>query len=145
MTRHRVVGKQEVPAASSAPQSGGGGAGSRDDYWAKKEAYDKEHTQPRIVYQNARSHALAFLEILAGNDGLPITAATGKANKAKRYDELKDILDKLTVEFFNDTSTLRLTESIADAGLERAETPVALPSAEPEQYEPTQDDTGEWQ
>lgn len=148
VTRHRVVGKSEVPAAAASSAAPSGGGGSRDDYWAKKEAYDKENTQPRIQYQNARSHALQFLEILATQDGLPITAATGKANKAKRYDELKEILDKLTVEFFYDTSKLRVLERVADAGDVVITPPTPLPTAAPSEDEeefPSQDDTGEWQ
>lgn len=134
--RHRVTGKEAVPAPAARGQSAPSG-GSRDDYWKQKEVYDKEHTQPRIQYQNARSHALQFLEILATQDGLPITAAAGKANKAKRYEELKEILDKLTVEFYHDTNTLRVLDRVEDAGSVE-ETPVApLPTAEPTMPEET--------
>jgi hypothetical protein len=75
--------------------------------------------QASIAYQNARGNALALVELLLEHDGLPITGAAAKSAQAKRYEEIKAFVDKLTVEFFNDTVSLRLLQSVVDAGAEQ--------------------------
>lgn len=74
--------------------------------------------QDSIHYQNARGNALSFVELAVKLDALPFLASTGKAAQAKRFAELQALVDKLTVQFFHDTDTLRLLDSIEDAGAE---------------------------
>ena len=97
-------------------------------------------TQQSIHYQNSRNVAVQFLEVLAGQDALPITAASGKANKAKRFDELNEVLDKLTVKFFHDAETLRVLEQHADGGGIQDNDPQPLPDGE---VDPSEDDDDE--
>ena len=97
---------QAAPAAGagqSAPSKGGGYYGKTD-----------KATQDRIQYQNARSAALVAVQALLSHNALPGTKADTKAGVAARYDELVDIIDKLTVRFFRDTETLRRLETVAD-------------------------------
>jgi hypothetical protein len=115
----RVEGKDDnfkAPPPKSYGGGGGGfkGGGARDEYFKEKEKHDREEREPRIQYQSARKDALAFIAVLAEQDALPITAASGKGNKAKRYEELEEILDKLTVRFYNDILTLRVLEKVQD-------------------------------
>ncbi len=84
---------------------GGGGGGARNP-----------EVQSRISYQAARKDALTLVEILLDNEGLPVIGTSGKAAKAKRYEEILEFVDKLTVRFYNDTDTLRVTESVDDPG-----------------------------
>jgi hypothetical protein len=69
-----------------------------------------------IQYQAARNSALALVELLLKADALPISQAKTKSGESKRYDEIVGIVNKLTVQFHNDTHTLRLLETVADAG-----------------------------
>lgn len=71
---------------------------------------------PQIVYQSSRKDALEFVQIALANDALPLLGTKGKAAEAKRFEEVLDYVNKLTVQFYNDVTTLRLLESIPDAG-----------------------------
>lgn len=84
----------------------------------------------RMAYSNARSAALELAALLLANDAMPMSTAKSKDGVAKRFDEIKAIVDKLTVEFYFDGASGRKLESVADAGSK--ETRVApLPDAEP--------------
>jgi len=137
--QHRVEGKGEVPtkpAYSGKPAyNKGGGNSARDEYFKEKEKHDRDEREPRIQYQAARKDALEFLSVLAGQDALPITAAAGKGNKAKRFEELEEILDKLTVRFYNDTRSLRVLERVQDSDEEERTKAEPLPEVEPPQEE----------
>ena len=94
-----------APKAAYGGKKGGGG-------------YQKDpKIQKAISYQSARKDALVLVQLLLENDGLPILGTTGKAAKAKRYEEIVAYVDKLTVRLYNDTDTLRLLESIDDDGI----------------------------
>jgi hypothetical protein len=97
-------------------RGGGGGASARDKYWEDKDRYDKEEREPRIRYQAARRDAIDLVTVLSANDGLPIPKAQGKANVAKRFEEIMLIVEKLTAQFYHDTETLRVLERVADGG-----------------------------
>lgn len=131
VSQHRIETKGEGKPAAQARQGGGGkpnfaaNAASRDAYFKDKEKHDREEREPRIQYQAARKDALEFLQVLAAQDALPITAASGKGNKAKRFEELEEIVDKLTVRFYKDTLTLRVLERVQDS--EEGVAPVAIP------------------
>jgi hypothetical protein len=69
-----------------------------------------------IIYQNSRTAAISLVATLQAADALPISQAKSKAAEATRYEQILDIVNKLTVQFYFDVDTLRLTESVADAG-----------------------------
>jgi hypothetical protein len=71
-----------------------------------------------IVYQSSRKDALLLVQLLLENDALPLSTATAKSGIAKRYDEVKAFVDKLTVEFYGDVQTGRVLQSVVDAGAE---------------------------
>jgi hypothetical protein len=73
--------------------------------------------QESIEYQSSRKDAIQMLECLIQMDALPITSAKTKAGEAKRYEELMDLVDKLTVRYYNDVSTLRIFDTVADEGV----------------------------
>lgn len=111
------------PAISAAAQSAPtgqarGNQSGRDGYWAEKERRDIEETQPRIQYQSARKDAIQVVAILSQQDALPISKASSKAGEAKRYEQIMEIVDKLTVRFNEDTLTLRRLETVADEFVE---------------------------
>lgn len=114
--------KASGPAAGG-PQRAAGPAGDRQD---------------SIVYQSSRKDALALVELLVSQDALPISVAKTSAGKAKRYEEIMALVDKLTVQYFYDVTTLRNLERVADAGAD-GPAPEALPEdaqGEPEPAEP---------
>lgn len=119
---------QDGPApkvVASAPVSSGGG-------------YNDPARQASIIYQSSRKDAIEFVKILAQADALPISAAKSKSAEAKRFDQLKDIVDKLTVQFVRDVETLRLMETVEDAGSVEAAEEQPLPTtatSEPEEEE----------
>lgn len=79
-----------------------------------------------IVYQSSRKDALEFVKLLRAEDALPISVAKTAAGKAKRYDELLALVDKITVQFYYDVNTLRNLERVQDAGAD-GPAPEALP------------------
>ena len=93
-----------LPAKSAPAASGGGSFESR---------------QANIHYQSSRKDAVEIVRLLLANDALPMSEAKTKAGTAKRYDEIVAFVNKLTVQFFFDVETLRLTKSVADAGAEK--------------------------
>lgn len=112
-----------APAASSqdatpAGNSAGSGGGKK--------------TSQEIHYQNSRTAAVAFLDILERADALPISTAKDKAGKAKRFEQLLAFKEKLEVQFFHDLETFRLLEKHADAGEVEVPEPAPLPEPEPE-------------
>lgn len=70
-----------------------------------------------IHYQSARKDAIEMINVLVSMDALPITSAKTKAGEAKRYEELMELVDKLTVRYFNDTESQRILETVADEGI----------------------------
>ena len=69
-------------------------------------------------------------------DALPITAASGKANKAKRYEEIMVIFDKLRVKLYNDAQDIeRVLAAHADEGAVEDNAPQPLPEGEIEEPE----------
>jgi len=91
-----------------------------------------------IVYQSSRKDAIALVAVLQESDALPISAAKSKAAEATRYQQILDIVNKLTVQFVKDVETLRLLESVADAGDVEVAARGDLPAEEQEEEE--QDD-----
>lgn len=121
-----VSGKEGAPAA---PQRTGGGTAPTSN------------TQQNIHYQNSRGHAVELVGLLLENDALPKTGAKTAAGVAKRYDEIVEAVDKLTVKFFNDLETFRLFDTVADSGVVDTSADGALPDDELEADSPeTEDD-----
>jgi hypothetical protein len=90
-----------------------------------------------MAWGNAGNIAASLIVTLKDVDGLPLTAATGKANKAKRFDEVMEIFDKLRVKLYNDSLDInRVLDEVADFGAIQDNTPPALPNGEL----PTDDD-----
>jgi hypothetical protein len=80
--------------------------------------------------------ASSLLESLVALDALPITGSTGKASKAKRYDEVMEIFDKLRVKLFQDALDIsRVLDVHADEGAVEDTKPAALPDGEVEDPE----------
>jgi hypothetical protein len=48
-------------------------------------------------------------------EAIPLPAAT-KKNEGERYQVLIDVVNKLTVQFYHDAASLRLLDTVADAG-----------------------------
>jgi len=72
--------------------------------------------QASIVYQSSRKDAIHLVDILERSGSLPVSSAKGKAGEAKRYEQIHEIVDKITVQFYHDVETLRLLDTVADAG-----------------------------
>jgi hypothetical protein len=123
--------QKESPARGA---SGGGASGARS----------ADPKGPTIHYQNSRTAAIDVVALMLANDALPITEAKTKAGTAKRYEEILALINKITVQFFFDVETLRLTKSVTDAGAV-AKDPGKLPNDgdddhDGEHSEPTDDD-----
>lgn len=86
-------------------------------------------TQQSIHYQSARKDALEFVKVAQEADALPLLRTVSKAGEAKRYQELLDVIDKLTVQFYFDAETHRLLDSVVDAGADVETTDGAISDA----------------
>ena len=115
-TKEDAKGYQKVETVEqhkNAPAKAGAAVASRASSNVAAPSGGKERS---IHYQSARKDAITMLECLISIDALPITSAKGKAGEAKRYEELMDLVDKLTVRYYNDTETQRILETVADEG-----------------------------
>lgn len=83
---------QAVQPAVAPSRRASGGANSRDDYWANKETYDKEVTQPRISYAAAQKSAVAIVTTALANDVIGF----GNAKKADKMEMLLEYVDEIT-------------------------------------------------
>lgn len=95
-------------AAENSPSSPGGTHYSRS----------RDPKQTSIHYQNSRNCALDLIALLISQDALPISATKSPAGKAKRYEEIMALVDKITVQYFYDAETLRNLDRVQDAGAE---------------------------
>ena len=144
----KAAAKAATPAPATAPAAPAAKSGyqaekaNREAYWENKEKRDIEETEPRIRYQNARSAAIDVIGLLLQHDALPASAAKTKAGQAKRFDEITAAVDKLTVQYFTDTGTLRLLETVADGRIEGA-APAPLPPDTEQEEEQTEGGEGE--
>jgi len=111
-------GKLRVEQGKAPVVMPGGAAGSGDS------------RQQAIIYQNSRTAAVHLVETLLAADALPISAAKNKGGQAKRFEEILEVVNKLTVEFFFDVETLRKLEQIEDSGDVEAADPDPLPENE---------------
>jgi len=73
-------------------------------------------TQQSIHFQSARKDAIQIVGLLTTLDGLPISSAKTSAGKAKRYEEVMALVDKLTVRFYHDSESLRVLNGVSDEG-----------------------------
>jgi hypothetical protein len=115
-TKEDAKGYQKVETVEqhkNAPAKAGAAVASRAGSNVAAPSGGKERS---IHYQSARKDAITMLECLISIDALPITSAKTKAGEAKRYEELMDLVDKLTVRYYNDTETQRILETVADEG-----------------------------
>lgn len=123
----QVSSKAPAAPAAAAPSRGSAPAGGGQ-------------TQKNIHYQNSRTCAVAVVECLLANDGLPLSAAKSKAGQAARFEAITAMVDKLTVQYFNDLETFRLFETVEDGRtVEEAPADDELPDREPGE----DDDLGE--
>jgi len=110
-----------VPAPANNSSSGGGG-----------------HNGMGAAWGNASNVAASLIVTLKDLDALPLTAAAGKANKAKRYDEVLGIFNKMRVQLFLDAEDpQRVIDMYPDAGAVEDSSPAELPV--PEIEEPEED------
>lgn len=93
----------------------GGGGGQRFDGTGIQNRTNPEDAK-RMSYANARSTAVEVVGLLIANKALPLSAASGKASEAQRYEQVLAAIDKLTVKYHNDGLTLRLLEVVSDEG-----------------------------
>jgi len=91
-----------------------------------------------IQYQNARGNALVLVGLLLEHNGLPMSSSAAKAGVAARFEEITAFVDKLTVQYFNDTQSLRVLRKVVDAG---AETDATSPGEAPGTANASQADT----
>ena len=106
--RHKVLSDKPTHAPGNGSSGGTGNVG--------------------MAWGNASNVAASVLESLVAMDALPITAASGKANKAKRFDEILEIFDKLRVKLYKDAEDInRVLDNVADFGDIQDEEPAPLP------------------
>lgn len=84
----------QAPAAAPRAQAPAASAGSKDSYWADKEAYQKEVVEPRISYTASRGQAITLVCAALAHDALALGAAKGK-----RLDLLLGMVDQVTDRF----------------------------------------------
>jgi hypothetical protein len=125
-------------AKSAAPAASGGtqrATTKTSDLFGEIGGYNTEDDIRRMSYSAARSDAVRVAALLLENQALPLSAAKAKAGAAQRFDEITEIVDKLTVEFFYDAATGRKLETVVDAGDVAESEPDALPDTEEDEFD----------
>jgi len=79
--------------AGATNASSGSSSGTRDGYWAAKEARDIEVTAPRIAYSAAQKNATTLVAAALAADALSF----GSTAKGKRLDMLVDFVEQTTL------------------------------------------------
>lgn len=119
------------PQRKQAESSGGGNKGGKGGG-----GYNSPEQQAYRSYHAARGSAIDLVSVLLEHNGLPVAATQGKAGKAKRYLEVIDFVNKLTVQFFRDghaegfEDQFRLLEMVADSGIEEVPNVGDLPESD---------------
>jgi hypothetical protein len=84
-----------------------------------------------MQWGNASNVASTLICKMADIEALPLSAASSKANKAKRYEEFMTLFNELRVELFEDALDInRVLDKVADAGNVETNTPPALPDVD---------------
>lgn len=73
--------------------------------------------QRAIHFQSSRKDAIAVMDIILKNGLLPLEGGEKKPKDSEKYDFIKEAIDKLTVQYFQDLETKRLM-SLPDTGEE---------------------------
>ncbi len=94
----KSIVQSSAPVAAK-PAYAAKGGNTKDDYWAKKEAYDKEVTAPIIHFQSAYNVAATIVTQALAKDILPLPAKAG--DKFDAYLEMvhtvqQDLYDRIT-------------------------------------------------
>lgn len=136
-------GEAPPAPAKGSYNRGGGGAASKDKYWADKEARDIE-TQKRISYQAATNTAIQFVNMAIANEC--ITMPKGKSIAA-RFEALQQIVQaesdrifrqyQLVPDLYDEIMTSASQEETAD------DEPFDDAPANGDVIRPTTHDTGE--
>lgn len=112
-----------------APRRGGGGPKlTKSAMFGDIGGYNTEDDVRRISMSHAQEMAIDTVSLLLQHDGLPITGAKTKAGQAARFEEITAAIDKKTVEYFFDTASGRLLDSVADDGAEAEAKAAPLPA-----------------
>jgi len=99
----RSVRKATPPAKQEAKQQASAAPAA-----AKMPATDKDN---RIAYQAARNAAIELVDLQIRSGGLPLPKKAPDI-----YAVVRAAVDKETVQFFNDVTSMRLLETVADGG-----------------------------
>lgn len=83
--------------------------------------------QSSIHYQNSRTAAIETVKLLIEADALALPKAATKPGEAKRFAIITSAIDKFTVQYYNDLETMRLLETVADAGVTDSKPDAPLP------------------
>ena len=103
--------KSDAPAA--APAAAPTQSKGKDDYWGKKDKYDKEVRQKIIMYQSATKDAVTLAVAALENGCLP-TPGTKKADK---YEAFRSMVDRIRDEIY-------LSYEMANKSLEEGKSPI---------------------
>lgn len=113
------VKKLKNPPARAEKQGSTSSGGSSDTSGVSK--------QSSIHYQNSRTAAIETVKLLIEADALALPKANTKPGEAKRFAIITSAIDKFTVQYYNDLETMRLLETVADAGVTNSDPDSPLP------------------
>lgn len=100
--------------------------------------------QSSIHYQNSRTAAIETVKLLMEADALALPKANTKPGEAKRFAIITSSIDKFTVQYYNDLETMRLLETVADAGVTNSDPDSPLPpDADGDEVEDEEEDEEE--
>lgn len=129
------VKRLDPPAASPAARTAGDEAAEKYKERVQEGNFGEfnRKTNPedakRMTYSASADRAVAFIDMLLRHDALPISKAQTKPGTAQRYAEISAAVDKKTIEFYNDTLSLRKLQTVADTGMIDTSPSSELPKA----------------
>ena len=131
------VDPANAPTRAEKPKGGGGkgkggfgGGGAKvktSELFGEIGGYNTEDDIRRMSYSAARSNAIDVIGMLLEHDALPLGGTKGKAGQPKRFEQITQAVDKLTVEYYYDSASGRKLETVADAGVVDVSADASLP------------------
>lgn len=102
----KVAKNPPARAGKGGGNGGGGGDSSHGNYKGGG-----------VDYNSAVARSIELVDLLIKHDALTLSAAKGAGGIEKRRAEIEAVVDKYTVKLYNDIKSLRLLETVADAGV----------------------------
>ena len=131
--------KNSAQVAKNPPARAGKGSGGESP--SNGGSSRGNYSKGGVDWNSAVARSIEMVDVLIKHDALTLSAAKGESGREKRRAEIEAMVDKYSVKYYNDVTTLRLLETVQDIGKLDTKPDGELPEKEDETPEKgTEDD-----